>query len=1203
MTIQTQKMHTYSRSRNTMIHGIHMRSRSVLTHIVLPLLCAVCLTLPASATTHFVTTLIDEDNGSLIDTAGGGAGTSLRECIAYSAAGDTVRFDPSVIPGTVFLSLGTLTVSHDLTLIGPGSANAGLSGSGNTQIFHIAGGVTFHLQSLTLFDGYAVAGAVARAVGTLHMANCLVRDNASLQDGGAVFLDGAAGTFFNVHFLRNAAYGSGGAISTTTLAATMLSVDSCHFESNVSNGNGGAIAASGPVAVTLLRSILLRNTAAFDGGGVSIGNGASVAVVRTTLDNNNASRNGGGLHVSGALPATGTVLGSTFSANKAAGSGGAIALQHASGSVTLTSSTISGNLATYGGGVAQTSTGTTTNTFCTIAENSGVNGGGYYVTGSTATFSATLLGNNTAASGPDVSGSVTSSGRNLVARPIGSSGWVGTDIVGTDTTQLVAGIEPLQNNGGLTKTHALQACSPAVDATAINSGAIITDQRGLPRFRDGDNNSSAIADIGAYEAQTSIDVTAPIAVCKPFTAALDASGVARARVIDINAGSVDNCGIVSYTLSDSLWNCTQTGVHQVTLTVRDKSNNVATCIAQVTVVDLMKPTVTPPAAVVVNAATGTCAWTVVPGTLGTATGSDNCGSVTISSDAPASLSVGTHLITWTATDGSSNTASATQLVTVNDTQNPTIIAPAPVTVSPTGGACSIAASLVLLGAPVAADNCGSVAVSNNAPSVYPVGTTVVTWTAVDAAGNSATALQNVVVTDNTKPTITAPSALDVATNVGSCTRSLASLTLGSPTVGDNCPGSLTLGNNAPAQFPIGTTVVTWTVTDAGGNSASATQSVTVRDDLFPVITAPASLTVAAPAGTCSIPAASLSLGTPTVSDNCGVGTPTSDAPTIFPVGITQVIWKVFDTYGNMSTAAQLVTVTSGTPTISCPSPIVVSTANGRPGAVVTYTPPTGGSDCPGTETIRIAGLGSGSFFPIGTTTESYLVTDAIGRTATCSFTITVNDTEAPTIAVALSPVNLWPGDNTMRTVRAVVTAADNAPGVVWSLTSITANQGTSGDIDGALFGTADNEFLLRAKRSGNLDRTYTVTYTATDASLNTSSATATVVVPSSRPKDLIVSDETAIPAVATLDQNFPNPFNPTTTIRFGLPAESHARLTIFNSVGHVVAVLFDRSLPAGQHSLMWDGTDGSGRRVSSGMYLYRLEAAGGVTTRRMLLLQ
>ena len=86
------------------------------------------------------------------------------------------------------------------------------------------------------------------------------------------------------------------------------------------------------------------------------------------------------------------------------------------------------------------------------------------------------------------------------------------------------------------------------------------------------------------------------------------------------------------------------------------------------------------------------------------------------------------------------------------------------------------------------------------------------------------------------------------------------------------------------------------------------------------------------------------------------------------------------------------------PSISCPANISVTNDAGNCSAVVTYTAPVGTDNCPGATTTRIAGLASGSAFPVGTTTITHQVTDASGNTATCSFTITVNDTEAPTIA-------------------------------------------------------------------------------------------------------------------------------------------------------------------------------------------------------------
>ena len=85
------------------------------------------------------------------------------------------------------------------------------------------------------------------------------------------------------------------------------------------------------------------------------------------------------------------------------------------------------------------------------------------------------------------------------------------------------------------------------------------------------------------------------------------------------------------------------------------------------------------------------------------------------------------------------------------------------------------------------------------------------------------------------------------------------------------------------------------------------------------------------------------------------------------------------------------------PTISCPSNIVVSTDPGQCTATVSYTV-TNSDNCPGQVVTQTAGLPSGSTFPKGITTNSFTVTDASSNTASCSFTITVNDTEKPTMS-------------------------------------------------------------------------------------------------------------------------------------------------------------------------------------------------------------
>jgi len=95
----------------------------------------------------------------------------------------------------------------------------------------------------------------------------------------------------------------------------------------------------------------------------------------------------------------------------------------------------------------------------------------------------------------------------------------------------------------------------------------------------------------------------------------------------------------------------------------------------------------------------------------------------------------------------------------------------------------------------------------------------------------------------------------------------------------------------------------------------------------------------------------------------------------------------------------------------------------------------------------------------------------------------------------------------------------------------------------------------------------------------------------------------AMPERFCLYQNHPNPFNPATTIRFDLPAPAHARLDIFNILGQRVATLIDRDMPAGSHAVRWDGRDGNGRAVASGVYFYRLNAGTDVDKRKMILLK
>ena len=92
-----------------------------------------------------------------------------------------------------------------------------------------------------------------------------------------------------------------------------------------------------------------------------------------------------------------------------------------------------------------------------------------------------------------------------------------------------------------------------------------------------------------------------------------------------------------------------------------------------------------------------------------------------------------------------------------------------------------------------------------------------------------------------------------------------------------------------------------------------------------------------------------------------------------------------------------------------------------------------------------------------------------------------------------------------------------------------------------------------------------------------------------------------LPAEYALEQNFPNPFNPRTVISYQLPVASDVQLVIYNTAGQLVRTLVSGEMTAGSHSAMWDGTDDSGARGASGVYLYTLKA-GSFTSQKKLVL-
>lgn len=400
--------------------------------------------------------------------------------------------------------------------------------------------------------------------------------------------------------------------------------------------------------------------------------------------------------------------------------------------------------------------------------------------------------------------------------------------------------------------------------------------------------------------------------------------------------------------------------------------------------------------------TQTCSVTAgIPTTINTPTGpkvvievptaTDNCGGVIGGSFSAIDANgdphdrtfdePGSHVVTWTYTDSSGNSTTQTQtvIVTGNDTAAPVAdIANLP-TVT---GECE-----VTVNPPTATDNCaGTVTATTPDQLTYTAaGTYTIHWTYTDGTGNTSGQNQTVVVTDVHAPTIALEGASSITVE---CHTSYVDQGV---TTTDNCaPENVNVVTTGLPNINVpGTYTINYTATDSGGNQASVQRTVIVQDTTKPVITrtGPASVTVECHTSYTDAGA--------TASDTCDTSVPVTVTGTvdINTPGTYTLTYNSTDDSGNAATSVQrTVTVVDTTaPTISCPSNITVylplnSTATST---VVNYTTPGGSDSCGTPTTIRTAGLASGAAFPVGTTTNTFRVTDPSGNYSECSFTVTV----------------------------------------------------------------------------------------------------------------------------------------------------------------------------------------------------------------------
>jgi uncharacterized repeat protein (TIGR01451 family) len=280
-----------------------------------------------------------------------------------------------------------------------------------------------------------------------------------------------------------------------------------------------------------------------------------------------------------------------------------------------------------------------------------------------------------------------------------------------------------------------------------------------------------------------------------------------------------------------------------------------------------------------------------------------CGTVTTTPSSGSFFPVGTTTVTSAGESGSP----CSFHVTINDTQKPVIACPADITRQE--DAPGSGSAVVNYAPPSVVDNdpAGAPATCDHpSGSSFPVGETIVTCTATDAAGNVSDpcSFKVTVTGDGSACSLSCPADITVEADNGSCG---ANVTYPDATVNDQC-GTLTYSTPSGSFFPVGTT----TVTVSSSTSRSCSFRVKVEDKQNPTVTAPADKNADAGATSCE---AAVNVGTATASDNCPTGLTVSgarddgdplNAP--YPVGTTVITWTATDGAGNTATATQNVKV-------------------------------------------------------------------------------------------------------------------------------------------------------------------------------------------------------------------------------------------------------------------------------------------------------
>jgi hypothetical protein len=444
---------------------------------------------------------------------------------------------------------------------------------------------------------------------------------------------------------------------------------------------------------------------------------------------------------------------------------------------------------------------------------------------------------------------------------------------------------PFNPNGGSTLSFAPLPRSPAIDAGSnAGSDCPAVDQRYAPR-------TDGRCDIGAIEVVG--DTTAPTINVPAAGPTVEATGPSGAPVSFLVTATDDQDPNPVLSCAPASGSIFPVGSTTVTCNAHDAAGNAAQPQTfTVTVTDTTPPQVTVPQGVTAVATSGTGATVTFEASATDLV--DGSLAVTCNPSSGSVFALGQTQVTCSATDHAGNTGTASFRVSVNsvaDTEPPVIAVPTRVVKEATGPQTPVGYTVT------ATDNLDpepTVSCSPESGSSFPLGDTTVTCSAHDGSGNKATpATFTVTVVDTTTPSLVLPPAIEAA--AGSSPETPVVFTaLANDLVDGTVP--VTCAPGSGTSFPVGTTRVDCTATDAHGNTAQGSFSVTIVDATPPVIRIPDNIEAEA-AG----PGGAAVGYTVTATDNIDPSPAIDCSPasgSLFPLGATTVTCTARDAAGN-----------------------------------------------------------------------------------------------------------------------------------------------------------------------------------------------------------------------------------------------------------------------------------------------------------------